>query len=66
MITDYTMAREAARAYLAGSKKQTICLLGGHVATEVIACCGICDVSGCISCLDVHDCEDYNKENWIA
>jgi len=61
VITDYEQAREAARKYLVDSKKQTVCLLGGHVAEEVIADCAICQAQGCISCLDEHRCDDHER-----
>lgn len=74
MITDYAKARAGALEYLSiskttitASKSDPICLLGGHKAEDgVIAECAICQVSGCISCLDTHDCEDYDKEIWVA
>lgn len=67
MIT-ITQAQAGAREFLNAPKVETVCLLSGHKleAGEVLAQCGICDVAGCVSCLDDHYCEDYQKDVWIS
>lgn len=32
---------------------------------EDILDCSLCQATGCIGCLDTHQCEDYYKEDWI-